>query len=978
MTIANSADNVHDLIARRRRERDRIPRHPVPASGVPVSSTQERIWFGEMFNPGFGFYHVPATLRLRGPLDAGALDRALCEVIRRHEILRSTVEEVDGMPVQRVGDAPASVLRSVDLGSEDLGSEDLGSEDLGSEDSAGEADPEVEAEAARMAADDILAPFDLRHGPLWRALLLRLGPDDHVLVLTFHHIVFDDPSFGIVGREIETLYGAAGDGPANLPDLDLQYTDFSVWQRERLRTEDVRSRLVDYWRRTLDGVPRLLDLPSDRPRPPHRRRAGRFHRSRLSGDVVAAVRAVARDEGTTPFTVLLAAYGVLLSRYAGQADIVTAVPAAGRIRPELEALVGCFINIICLRLDLRGEPTFRELLRRVRHASVEGHDHEEMPFEELVRELHPQRPRSHTPLFQAGLGVRDNDGVFLNLPGVRASEFVPDVEVSHFDLMVDFSVDGDGMAGLWGYNDDLFDPETVEVLAGQFALLVAGACADPDRPVGDLSLPPAPRAPEPEIGDAERAAAVLAERVRLTPGSPAVTAHGSSTDASFTDASSEGTSSGGASSAVTLTYAELDARAETLVPAVRRGAEPPAADSPDPAVWRYARLKADVLDGGTASAATVPIADLASRAGLGAADTVLTFAPPASGAFADAMLLALLHGAHLVTAPPEAARDAGRLRELVADATVVHAPSAAWRLLLRDGLPADRPFTALCDAATTPPGLARELAAAVPTWTLYGERWAAACRVDPLAEPRRGVLLGEPLAGTPIEVADRAGRPAATGVPGEIHVGGAATGDRGRTLPDGSTELLGRFDRMFTVGGFQVDTDELARSLAGRPGVAEAAVDVRHDRLAAYVAGEGIDAKELTAHLPEYQVPGSVTVLDALPRTAGGHIAHEELPSPDAPGDEGGHVPVQGGTEEAVAGIWRELLGVEEIGASDGFLDLGGHSLTLARLSLRYEVAFGVEVELPDLLRHATVREQAALVDERRAQAGLTGEEAAS
>lgn len=958
MTIANSADNVHDLIARRRRERDRIPRHPVPASGVPVSSTQERIWFGEMFNPGFGFYHVPATLRLRGPLDADALDRALCEVIRRHEILRSTVEEVDGMPVQRVGDAPASVLRSVDLSDE---------ADLGDE-----ADPDVEAEAARMAADDILAPFDLRHGPLWRALLLRLGPDDHVLVLTFHHIVFDDPSFGIVGREIETLYTAAGGGtgggPASLPDLDLQYTDFSVWQRERLRTEDVRSRLVDYWRRTLDGVPRLLDLPSDRPRPPHRRRAGRFHRSRLSGDVVAAVRAVARDEGTTPFTVLLAAYGVLLSRYAGQADIVTAVPAAGRIRPELEALVGCFINIICLRLDLRGEPTFRELLRRVRHASVEGHDHEEMPFEELVRELHPQRPQSHTPLFQAGLGVRDNDGVFLNLPGVRASEFVPDVEVSHFDLMVDFSVDGDGMAGLWGYNDDLFDPGTVEVLAEQFALLVATACADPDRPVGDLSLPPAPRLPEPETGDAERADAVLAERVRLTPDSPAVTTHGSSA----------GTSSGGASSAVTLTYAELDARAETLVPAVRRGAEPPSADSPDPAVWRYARLKADLPDSRTASAATVPIADLASRVGLGVADTVLTFAPPASGAFTDAMLLALLHGAHLVSAPPEAARDAGRLRELVADATVVHAPPAAWRLLLQDGLPADRPFTALCDAAATPPGLARELAAAVPTWTLYGERWAAACRVDPLAEPRRGVLLGEPLAGTPIEVVDRAGRPGATGVPGEIHAHGTATGDRGRTLPDGSTELLGRFDRMFTVGGFRVDTDELARSLAGRPGVAEAAVDVRHDRLAAYVVGEGIDTKELTAHLPEYQVPGSVTVLDSLPRTAEGRVAHEELPSPDAPADEGGHVPVQGGTEEAVAGIWRELLGVEEIGASDGFLDLGGHSLTLARLSLRYEVAFGVEVELPDLLRHATVREQAALVDERRAQAGLTGEEAAS
>ncbi|GAA0835328.1 hypothetical protein GCM10009525_41130 [Streptosporangium amethystogenes subsp. fukuiense] len=355
---------------------------------------------------------------------------------------------------------------------------------------------------------------------------------------------------------------------------------------------------------------------------------------------------------------------------------------------------------------------------------------------------------------------------------------------------------------------------------------------------------------------------------------------------------------------------------------------------------------------------------------------MLTFAPPASGALTDAMLLALSSGAHLVIAPPEAVGDAEELRGLVADATVVHAPSAAWRRLLIEGaLPEDHPLTALCDAATVPAALARELAAKVPTWTLYGERWAAAHRIDPLAEPRRGVPLGVPLAGTPIEVTGRAGGPGATGVPGEIHVGGVATGDRGRILPDGSLELLGRFDRMFTVGGFRVDTDEVARSLAGRPGVVEAIVDVRHDRLVAYLAGDGIDPRKVTAHLPEYQVPGSVVVLDELPRTARGDIAHGELPSPETPGDESGQVPIRGGTEEAVAGIWRELLGVREIGAADGFLDLGGHSLTLARLSLRYEVAFGVEVELPDLLRHATVREQAALIDERRAQAGLTAEE---
>ncbi|GAA3412390.1 condensation domain-containing protein [Streptosporangium vulgare] len=666
---------------------------------------------------------------------------------------------------------------------------------------------------------------------------------------------------------------------------------------------------------------------------------------------------------------LLAAYGVLLSRYAGQADIVTAVPAAGRIRPELEALVGCFINIICLRLDLRGEPTFRELLRRVRHASVEGHDHEEMPFEELVRELHPQRPQSHTPLFQAGLGVRDNDGVFLNLPGVRASEFVPDVEVSHFDLMVDFSVDGDGMAGLWGYNDDLFDPGTVEVLAEQFALLVAKACADPDRPVGDLSLPPAPRLPEPETGDAERADAVLAERVRLTPDSPAVTTHGSST----------GTSSGGASSAVTLTYAELDARAETLVPAVRRGAEPPSADSPDPAVWRYARLKADLLDGRTASVAAAPIAGLASRIGLGAADTVLTFAPPASGAFTDAMLLALLHGAHLVTAPPEAARDAGRLRELVADATVVHAPPAAWRLLLQDGLPADRPFTALCDAAATPPGLARGAGRGRshldPCTGSAGPRPAGSTRSP---NPAGASSSANPWPVRRSRSSTGPGAPAPPACPARSTSTAPPPVTEAVPCPTARRSCSAASTGCSPSAGSGWTPTSWPAPLAGRPGVAEAAVDVRHDRLAAYVVGEGIDTKELTAHLPEYQVPGSVTVLDSLPRTAEGRVAHEELPSPDAPADEGGHVPVQGGTEEAVAGIWRELLGVEEIGASDGFLDLGGHSLTLARLSLRYEVAFGVEVELPDLLRHATVREQAALVDERRAQAGLTGEEAAS
>ena len=366
---------------------------------LPLSFGQQRLWFLDRLEPGSSAYNLSRALRLRGALDVAVLRRALDEIVRRHEPLRTVFSAADGEPVQVVLPAVA-----VELAVEDL--------------SILPADAR-EADAARRASEAAAAPFDLARGPLFRAALLRLAADEHVLLLAMHHAVGDGWSIGVLFREIEALYAAFLAGaPSPLAPLPLRYADHALRQRAELAGEAL-DRPLDWWRTRLQGAPALLELPTDRPRPAVQSHRGAVLRFTLPPELGGRLSAVGRAEGATLFMTVLAAFQLLLARYSGQDDVVVGTPVAGRTRPELEGLIGFFANTLALRTDLSGDPTFGQLLRRVREATLGAFAHQELPFEKLVEALQPERSLAHAPVFQVALALQDAAGAPPSSPGSR-------------------------------------------------------------------------------------------------------------------------------------------------------------------------------------------------------------------------------------------------------------------------------------------------------------------------------------------------------------------------------------------------------------------------------------------------------------------------------------------------------------------------------------------------------------------------------
>jgi amino acid adenylation domain-containing protein len=435
---------------------------------LPLSFAQERLWFLDRLQPGSDFYNIPVARRLAGPLDAAALERALGELVRRHEPLRTTFREVDDAPVQVVAPAEGFSLPRVDLAHLDPA--------------------EREAEVRRRATADAARPFDLAAGPLFRATLLRLADDDHVLLLGLHHIVFDGWSQGVLLRELAALYEAYRDGGESpLADLPVQYADYAVWQRERL-AGDLLERQLAYWRGQLAGAPALLELPTDRPRPAVQTFRGGYARLELSDALLEGLQALARREGATLYMVLLAAFQVLLGKHCGTDDVVVGSPVAGRNRAEVEGLVGFFVNTLVLRTDLSGDPSFREALRRVKAVTLGAFEHQEVPFERLVEELQPQRSLSHSPLFQVMFSMDDLPRADESLAGVRMEGVPTEFAGVKFDLTLSLGTRAGGVFGSLLYTTDLFDPATVERMAGQLERVLAQAAADADARLSRLVL----------------------------------------------------------------------------------------------------------------------------------------------------------------------------------------------------------------------------------------------------------------------------------------------------------------------------------------------------------------------------------------------------------------------------------------------------------------------------------------------------------
>ncbi|HEU4562407.1 MAG TPA: amino acid adenylation domain-containing protein, partial [Longimicrobium sp.] len=435
-TVAELANAVEEM---RRAELPVLPPVvPTERTGaLPLSFAQERLWFIDRLEPGSTTYNIPAAWRLGGVLNERALERALGQIVRRHESLRTTFAEVDGSPVQVI--AP-------------FGGFTLPVEDLSA---LGEADRE--AVVRRRAGEEAARPFDLAAGPLFRAALLRLGEEDHVLLLSMHHVVSDGWSMGVLRRELSVLYAAYREGRESpLAELAVQYADYAAWQREQLAGE-VLDRQLAYWKERLGGAPELLELPTDHPRPPVRTYRGEAVPVELSLEVLERLQALGRSEGATLYMTLLSAFQVLLGKYAGSDDVVVGSPIAGRTRGEVEGLIGFFVNTLVLRTDLGGDPSFREVLRRVREVTLGAYEHQDVPFEKLVAELQPERSLSHSPLFQVSFTVQDAGGRGDALPGLKVSGVGAAMEVVKFDLSLTLAATSQGLRGGLSYSTDLFE-----------------------------------------------------------------------------------------------------------------------------------------------------------------------------------------------------------------------------------------------------------------------------------------------------------------------------------------------------------------------------------------------------------------------------------------------------------------------------------------------------------------------------------------
>ncbi|MCP4654050.1 MAG: amino acid adenylation domain-containing protein [bacterium] len=443
----------------------RLPRQA--GRPLPPSFAQQRLWFLARLEPDNPAYNMPAAVTIDGRLEVTAIRRSLIAIVRRHESLRTRFADGPDGAVQIVDPPRGQTLPIVDLGALAAGRREL--------------------ERRRRIAADARRRFDLERGPLLRTTLLRLGDEQHVLLLNQHHIVSDAWSVGVMIRELGTCYQAfvSGQEPV-LPALTVQYADFAAWQRNRLRG-DVLERQLAWWRERLAGAA-PLELPTDRPRPAVRTWRGAQLPLALPAPLAAAVEALSREHTATPFMTLLAAFMVLLHRYSGQNDVAVGSPVAGRQEPEIENLIGFFVNTLVLRQDLGREPSFDELLARVRQTALAAYAHQEVPFEQLVEELQPQRDRGRAPLFQVMFALQTAPAEEAAIAGLTLSRTAPEVTAAKFDLTLDLTPRPAGLVGWIEYAPALYDASTVARLGRHFETLLASIVARPAEKISTLDL----------------------------------------------------------------------------------------------------------------------------------------------------------------------------------------------------------------------------------------------------------------------------------------------------------------------------------------------------------------------------------------------------------------------------------------------------------------------------------------------------------
>ena len=435
-------------------------------SSLPLSFAQQRLWFLQSLEPSSVAYNISFSARFVGPVNLPAIEQSINEIVRRHESLRTTFAEVDGDPVQVIAPTLTVLPSIVDMAL------------------LNESDRQTERQ--RLLREEARRPFDLENGPLLRTMILRLSENECVVNLGMHHAISDGWSGGVFVRELIGIYEASSIGrPSPLPELTVQYADFAYWQRQQLQREDFQPQL-SYWRTQLSEAPQL-ELPS-RTRSAVRTEQGSVLRFNLPEELVQKLRALSRRNGATLFMTLLASLQVLLSRYSSQTDVSVGTPVANRNSAEIEPLIGCFVNTLVMRTDLSGDPSFRELLERVREVALGGYTHSAVPFERLVAELQPDRDLSRTPLFQVMMVLQNTPQQPLLLGGLHYQIEETDNETAKFDLTVQLTESEEGLDGKWEYSTDLFDTPTMERMVTHFRGLLETVVENEHRHISEIPI----------------------------------------------------------------------------------------------------------------------------------------------------------------------------------------------------------------------------------------------------------------------------------------------------------------------------------------------------------------------------------------------------------------------------------------------------------------------------------------------------------
>src|SRR5229473_859734 len=432
-----------------------------------LSYAQERLWIIDQLEPGGATYNIPVAVRLKGALDVGVVERVFKEVVKRHEVLRTRIEMREGRGVQVIEGGWSGAVELVDL------------REKGEEEQGEEIRREGEGEARRG--------FDLSRGPLLRVRVLKLGEEEHVLLVTMHHIVSDGWSMGVLVREVARLYEAFVKGEESpLPELGIQYADYAVWQREWLQGEILEGQLK-YWREQLKDVP-VLEMPTDHPRPAVASHRGAGVPVQISREVLKGLKELSGQEGMTLFMVLLAGFQVMLSRYSGQEDVVVGAPISNRTRAELEELIGFFVNQLVLRVDLSGDPSVREMLRRVREVCLGAYAHQDLPFERLVEDLNPKRDLSREPLFQVMLVLQNAPIGELRMGGLELTGVSQEGVTAKFDLTLSMGESEEGLRGVMEYATDLYERATIERMLGHWERVLEEMVAKPEERISEIKM----------------------------------------------------------------------------------------------------------------------------------------------------------------------------------------------------------------------------------------------------------------------------------------------------------------------------------------------------------------------------------------------------------------------------------------------------------------------------------------------------------